>query len=77
MCWKLQLAQLDYSIKYRPGEENVAADTLTRLSCATKQEPVSLKLIHEQICHPGITRLFHYVKQKSFTYFIENVRKVC
>ena len=48
-CWRLEIAQFEYSIKYPPGEENVAANTLTRLSCATKQEPVSLKLFHKQM----------------------------
>ncbi|XP_055997903.1 uncharacterized protein LOC130047287 [Ostrea edulis] len=31
-CWAMQLAQYDFTIKYRPGKENTAADALSRLS---------------------------------------------
>ena len=29
-CWRLKLASFSYTIKYRPGRDNVAADSLTR-----------------------------------------------
>ena len=47
----------------------MAADTLNRLSC-------DFKLILESMCHAGITRLCHYVKQKNLPSSIEVVKEV-
>ena len=33
--WRLELASFSYSIKYRPGKDNVAADAFTRVVCAS------------------------------------------
>lgn len=61
--WRIELGQFDYSIVYRPGPENVAPDALSRVSCATNShDKSSLILIHEQMSHPGVTRLLHYIK---------------
>ena len=32
--WCIELASLSYSIQYRPGSENIPADTLSRATCA-------------------------------------------
>jgi hypothetical protein len=33
--WRLELASFSYTIKYRPGKENVAPDTMSRASCCS------------------------------------------
>ena len=32
---------------------------------------------HIALCWPGITRLFHYVRQKNLPYSLADVKKVC
>ena len=75
--WRLELASLSYSIKYRPGPENVAADTLSRASCAALNNNCSLYDVHAGLCHPGVTRLLHYVRAKNIPASTDDVRKVC
>ena len=41
------------------------------------QSPIILKIIHAQLCHPGVTRLFHFVKTKNLPYSTDEVKKVC
>jgi len=43
-------------------------------SCAVTQV-TSLHKIHESLCHPGITRLFHFVRAKNLPFSVEDVRK--
>lgn len=33
--WRVELAAFSYTIRYRPGKENVVPDTLTRASCCS------------------------------------------
>ena len=64
------------TIKYRPGRDNVAADSLTRVYCASMSTS-NLIEIHSGLCHPGITRLLHFVRTKNLPFSAEDVRKVC
>ena len=73
-CWRLELASFSYTIKYRPGRDNVVADSLTRAYCASTS---NLMEIHSGLCHPGITRLLHFVRTKNLPFSAEDVRKVC
>ena len=61
----------DYKIKHPPGKENWALDPLSRLSfIATTNVNVDLLKIHEQLGHPGISRLSHFVRIKDLQYLI-------
>ena len=74
--WRLELACFSYTIKYRPGKENVPADALTRAySCAVNS--CALKEIHDGMCHPGVTRLLHFVRSKNLPYSTEDVKALC
>lgn len=76
--WRLELASFGYTIKYRPGIENVGPDTLTRALCATLTSTLSkLQELHNNLCHPGVTRLLHFVKTKNLPYSTDDVKKVC
>ena len=78
MRWRLELSEYQYEIKFRPGSENGPCDALSRVcSAAAETGSVSLEEIHSTLCHPGITRLYHYIKIKNLPYSLEDVKKVC
>ena len=73
--WRLELSQYKYDISYRPGNENPAADTFSRIAaiCHPLQE---LRNLHDQLCHPGVTRLSHFVRQRNLPFTQEQVKTV-
>lgn len=78
MRWRLELSEYQYEIKFRPGSENGPCDALSRVcSAAAETGSVCLEEIHSTLCHPGITRLYHYIKIKNLPYSLEDVKKVC
>ena len=66
-CWRLELASYSYNILYRPGKENAVADSLTRGFCSSTSIS-SLAEIHASLCHPGVTRLLHFVRTKNLPF---------
>ena len=67
--WRLELASFSYIIAYRPGVDNVGPDTLTRAFCASVTETNSnLSKMHNGLCHPGDTRMLHFVRWKNLPY---------
>ena len=61
---------------YRPGKNNIPADTLSCAQCNALNNMGRLHEIHENLCHPGITRLAHFVKVRNLPYSIEEVMRV-
>jgi len=76
--WRLELTAFDFTIIYRPGKFNSAPDTLSRATTASilHTSQTSLKELHESLCHPGITRLLHYVRVKNLPYSLNDVKNV-
>ena len=72
--WRLELSVYDFDIQYKPGPENIPPDTLSRSYCSTTSG--KLYQLHDQLCHPGITRLFHYTRSKNLPFSIEEIRSV-
>lgn len=70
--WRVEMACYDFDILYRPGEENVPADSLTRLFCTITSNKIYQ--IHDSLCHPGVTRTIHYLKQKNIASSVDEVR---
>ena len=73
--WRIELSQYKFNISYRPGPENVAADTFSRVA-SVGHYMQDLHELHEQLCHPGITRLSHFVRTRNLPYTQDNVRTV-
>ena len=73
--WRTELSQYQYEIVYRAGKLNAASDTLSRVYCASSTVS-SLSEIHAALCHPGVTRTYHYVKSKNLPYSLDDVRKM-
>ncbi len=72
----MELASYNYTIRYRPGAKNTAQDALSRAYCASM--PTSaLAEIHSWLCHPGITRMLHFLRSKNLPFSTEDVKRVC
>ena len=73
--WRIELSQFDYEIVYRAGEFNTAPDVLSRMYRAQ----ISLNQlyeVHSNLCHSGVTRMYHYVCAKNLPYSLDEVRKM-
>ena len=57
----MELGCYDYDIMYRSGKNNTA-DILSREHCRVMVSKEKLYELHLSLCHPGITRLSHFVK---------------
>ena len=75
MRWRIELACDSFDIVYRPRKENVLPDALSRATCASAPQD-SLCKLHEALCHPGITRLNHFIRTKNLPYSLEKVKLV-
>ena len=74
--WRMELSCYSFDIIHQPGRENIAADTLSRSACALSAATNSLYKLHESLCHPGVTRLCHFVRSRNLPYSIEEVKRV-
>ena len=74
--WRLELASYSYEIKYRPGKQNVGPDTLSRAFCSSLSASSSQEDIHRQLCHPGVTRMLHFVRTKNLPFSTTEVKRV-
>lgn len=77
MRWRLELSEYHFDIHYRPGLANVPSDTLSRACFTSASTCASLEDIHASLCHPGVTRLNHFVRTKNLPYSLEDVKRVC
>lgn len=72
--WRLELSCYKYDIIYRPGIQNNAADALSRV-CAFMSNS-KLYELHDALSHPGITRMYHWIKLKNLPYSINDVKQM-
>ncbi|KAJ8887173.1 hypothetical protein PR048_013388 [Dryococelus australis] len=76
MHWRLELSAFEYDIIYRPGKENGVADPLSRICLSIKGSMTRLFTLHEALCHPGETRIYHWVRSKNLPFSLEDIRKI-
>ncbi|GAA53165.1 retrovirus-related Pol polyprotein from transposon 17.6 [Clonorchis sinensis] len=74
--WRTELSEYKYDVIYRPGKDNHVADTLSRNVCASMGNNNQLGELHNSLCHPGITRIFHFVRCKNLPYSVDDVKRV-
>jgi len=61
LSWRLELSQLSYDIRHKPGAENVVPDAFSRICASTSN--ATLRDLHQSLGHPGFARLYHFVRQ--------------
>ena len=76
MRWRIELSCYSFDIIYRPGPENVPPDALSRAFCAAVPSTGDLAEVHNSLCHPGVTRMFHFVKTRNLPYSMDDVRQM-
>ena len=74
--WRIELLPYTYDLVYRPGKYNLAADAMSRLCCASSTSISDLAVLHNSLCHPGVTRLHHYVRGKNLPFSLSDVKQV-
>ena len=74
--WRLELACYSCDIKYRPGIENSSADLFSRAYCSAVSSSSDLLQLHNSLCHPGITRMIHFVRSRNLPFSVEDVKRV-
>ena len=74
--WRLELSQYNYDVVYRPGKDNHAADAFSRAVCGASTHGIDLRQLHENLCHPGITRFVHFLRSKNIPFSLEDVKSV-
>lgn len=73
--WRLELADYSFDIQYRPGKQNIPSDTFSRAYCSAISSDTLFEF-HKKLCHPGITRMMHFVRSRNLPYSVDDVRKV-
>ena len=69
------MGSFSFNIQYRPGRENILADTLSRVQCSAMTTN-NLVMLHTSLCHPGVTRFSHFVRSKNLPYSTDEVKKI-
>ena len=75
MRWRIELSTFDLDIVYRCGEENIPADALSRGKCLSMSID-KLRDVHESLCHPGETRMAHFVKVRNLPFSVDQIRQI-
>ena len=73
--WRLELASYNFDISYRAGTKNIIADAFSRPICSALTLD-NLRELHTTLCHPGITRMSHFIRMRNLPYSIEEIRQV-
>ena len=71
--WRVELSCYNFDISYRPGKDNIPADTFTRVYCSVISTDTLFEL-HKSLCHPGITRMSAFVRSRNLPFSV--VRKL-
>ncbi|XP_052754766.1 uncharacterized protein LOC128201532 [Galleria mellonella] len=71
--WRLELSCFKFDIVYRPGRQNIVSDALSRV-CASTFSRKNLYQLHNTLCHPGITRMAHWVRSKNLPYSLVEIK---
>ncbi|XP_054259409.1 uncharacterized protein LOC128984145 [Macrosteles quadrilineatus] len=76
MRWRIELSFYKYEIIYRAGKENKTADALSRVCSSMEGSLSNLVSLHDALCHPGVSRMYHWARSKNLPYSLDEIRKV-
>ena len=71
----MELSCYRFNIIYHPGRENIPPDAFSCSTCATSQTD-SLYQLHQSPCHPGITRMSHFVRARNLPFSVEDIKRM-
>ena len=74
--WRSELENFNYKIIRKLGKDNVVPDTFSRV-CSITYNGLDLSKMHQQLGHPGVTRLVHFVRTKNLPFSVDDVKRVC
>ena len=84
--WRLELSCFSYDIVYREGKLNIPSDALSRTACSSifasnrtisSMSNASLEEFHDKLCHPGVKRLYHFIKSRNLPFSLNDVKQIC
>ena len=73
--WRMELSCFSFDIAYRPGKDNIPADTFSRIYCSLINTS-SLYELHRSLCQPGISRMTAFVRNRNLPFSAENICKI-
>lgn len=74
--WRVELSCYSFDVRYRRGNDNLAADALSRVCCTSSSQKPDLKKLHDSLCHPGVTRMFHFIRSRNLPFSVEEVKSM-
>ena len=75
MRCRIELSCYNFDIVHQPGKENIHPDTLSRGNCDTMNSG-SLSELHQALCHPCVTLIFHFVMSQNLPSSMEDVKRM-
>ena len=63
----MDLSSFHFTILHRPGRKMIGPNTLSVAFCETIGTS-HLKELYVALCHPGVTRMAHFVGSKNLPY---------
>ena len=75
--WRSESGNFNYEIIHKPGKDNVIPDTFSRVCSIAYNNGLDLSKMHQQLGHPGVTRLLHFVRTKNLPFSVDDVKRLC
>ena len=75
MRWHNEQSTFHFDIVYRNGQENIPVDASSHIKCFSMNID-KLRDVHESLCHPGETRMAHFVRARNLRFSIDQIRQV-
>ena len=75
MRWGKEFSCYNFDFMHRPGEKNIPPDTLSRGNCDVMNSG-SLDELHQALCHPGVTQIFHFIISRNLPYSMEDLKRM-
>ena len=74
-CWRLELPSYSFYIVFRPDEDNIVANTFSRVYCLAINTD-ALQLLHNSLGHPGIMWMLAFILPQNLPFSVDDVCKM-